>query len=316
MRAIPSLGSGAHKLMTLPSGEIAIVIATVGRCDDLRKMLSSVAAQTRLPAQVVIVDEAGEGNELARAFPQLNILVTTFPRGSASAKRNRGIECVPREIELIGFMDDDIVLEPQALAAIGDFWQSSPPGLGGVSCNLENQTPVFASRLKSLPLASRLALYDARGGVVLRSGFQTLLGCVAQNQEVQWLPSTAVVYHRQVLAEHRFDEWYQDYSYLEDLDFSYSISRQYQLVVLAEARFRHYPSPIGRTDPYLFGKKEVLNRLYFVRKHPELSTVACVFALAIRASISVFWGVTRLDGAHFRRVGGNVAAAFSTLIGT
>jgi len=206
------------------------------------------------------------------------------------------------------------VLEPQALAAIGDFWRSSPPGLGGVSCNLENQMPVFASRWKSLRLASRLALYDARGGVVLRSGFQTLLGCVAQNQEVQWLPSTAVVYHRQVLAEHRFDEWYQDYSYLEDLDFSYSISRQYKLVVLAEARFRHYPSPIGRTDPYLFGKKEVLNRLYFVRKHPELSPAACVFALGVRASISVFWGVTRLEGAHFRRVLGNFAAAFAILI--
>ena len=81
-----------------------------------------------LPAQVVIVDEAGEGNGLAREFPQLNIQVTTFPRGSASAKRNRGIECVPPEIELIGFMDDDIVLDPQALAAIEDFWRSSPPG--------------------------------------------------------------------------------------------------------------------------------------------------------------------------------------------
>jgi len=83
---------------------------------------------------------------------------------------------------------------------------------------------------------------------------------------------------------------------------------------LAEARFRHYPSPIGRTDPYLFGKKEVLNRLYFVRKHPELSPAACVFALGVRASISVFWGVTRLEGAHFRRVLGNFAAAFAILI--
>ena len=299
--------------MPIVAGQIAIVIATVGRCEELRTMLRSLATQTRLPDQVVLVDEAGEGNTLAREFPQLNIFVTTFPRGSASAKRNRGIHCVAPEIELIGFMDDDIVLEPQALAAMRDFWLSSPSDLGGVSCNLVNHPPLFASRLKSLKFASRLALYDARGGVVLRSGFHTLLGNVAQTQYVQWLPSTAVVYHRQVLAEHSFDEWYQGYSYLEDLDFSYSISRRYKLAVLAGARFCHYPSQIGRTDPYLFGKKEVLNRLHFVRKHPELSPASCLFALAIRASMSVILGVTRFEVAYFRRALGNLVAVFSSL---
>jgi glycosyltransferase involved in cell wall biosynthesis len=298
---------------TAPPEKIALIIPTIGRTDDLRKMLQSLAAQTCLPDQVVIIDEAGEATPLAREFTTLNIMAATFPRGSASAKRNRAIQCVPREIELLGFMDDDIVLEPEALATIREFWGSSAPGLGGVSCNLANHPPVFASRWKSTRLASRLALYDARGGVVMRSGFQTLLGCVEQNQEVQWLPSTAVVYHRQVLAEHRFDEWYEGYSYLEDLDFSYSIGRKYKLMVLAAARFRHYPSPIGRTDPYLFGKKEVLNRLHFVRKRAELSTAACARALAVRAVMSVMLGITKLDGSFFRRVGGNIAAVFSIL---
>ena len=276
-------------------------------------MLKSLAEQSVVPHQVIIVDEDGEGNTLAREFPQLNICVTTLPRGSASAKRNRGVQCVAPEIELIGFMDDDIVLEPQALAAMRDFWLSSPPDLGGASCNLVNHPPLCASRLKSLSFASQLALYDARGGVVLRSGFHTLLGYVSQTQYVQWLPSTAVVYHRRVLAEHSFDEWYQGYSYLEDLDFSYSISRKYELAVLAGARFCHYPSQIGRADPYLFGKKEVVNRLYFVRKHPELSPAWCAFALAVRALMSVILGVTRLEVAYFRRAWGNLVALLSSL---
>ncbi|MFZ0964135.1 MAG: glycosyltransferase [Terriglobia bacterium] len=299
--------------MPIVTGQIAIVIATVGRCEELRMMLRSLAAQTRLPDQVVLVDEGGEGDTLAREFPQLNIFVTTFPRGSASAKRNRGIQYVAPGIELIGFMDDDIILEPQAMAALRDFWLSSPSDLGGVSCNLVNHPPLFASRLKSLRLASRLALYDARGGVVLRSGFHTLLGCVSQNQYVQWLPSTAVVYRRQVLAEQSFDEWYQGYSYLEDLDFSYSISRKYKLAVLAGARFCHYPSPIGRTDPYLFGKKEVLNRLHFVRKHPELSPAPCYVALFMRTLISTFLGLTKLEGAYFKRAWGNIVGLVSVV---
>jgi GT2 family glycosyltransferase len=299
--------------MPFATDKIAIVIPTIGRCDELRRMLQSLAQQTRLPDQMVLVDEAGEGNTLAREFPQLNIFVTTFPGGSASAKRNRGVQCVFPEIELIGFMDDDIVLEPQALVAMRDFWLSAPPDLGGVSCNLVNHPPLFASRLKSLRFASQLALYDKRGGVVLRSGFHTMLGCVSQTQYVQWLPSTAVVYRRQVLAEHSFDEWYQGYSYLEDLDFSYSVSRNYKLAVLAGARFCHYPSEVGRNDPYVFGKREVANRLYFVGKHPELSTALCGLALTIRALLSLLLGVARLDESYFHRALGNCVALISSL---
>jgi hypothetical protein len=220
---------------------------------------------------------------------------------------------VAAEIDLIGFMDDDIVLEPQALEAMYNFWLTTPPDLGGVSCNLVNHPPLFAARWKSLKFASRLALYDAQGGRVLRSGFQTLIGFVAQTQYVQWLPSTAVIYRRSVLAEHCFDEWYQGYSFLEDLDFSYAIGRKYKLAVLADARFCHYPSQIGRTDPYLFGKKEVVNRLHFVRKYGELSTASCLLALAVRASMSVMLGIAKLDGAYFRRVLGNFVAVFSIL---
>jgi hypothetical protein len=97
------------------------------------------------------------------------------------------------------------------------------------------------------------------------------------------------------------------------LDFSYSISRKYELAVLAGARFCHYPSQIGRADPYLFGKKEVVNRLYFVRKHPELSPAWCAFALAVRALMSVILGVTRLEVAYFRRAWGNLVALLSSL---
>ncbi len=297
--------------MPAPTDKIAIIIPTVGRCDDLRRMLASLAPQSRPPDQVVIVDENGEGNDLAREFPQLNILVTTFPRGSASAKRNRGIECVAREIELIGFMDDDIVVEPAAIEAMLDFWKTATEDVGGASCNWMNQPPIYASKLKSLPLVSRLGLYDSRGGLVMRSGFQTVMGIVNGTRYVQWLPSGAVVYRRQVLEACSFDEWFRGYSYLEDLDFSYTLSKKYRLAVVANARFNHYPSSVGRISPYLFGKKEVTNRWRFVRKHPELSPALCWVALSIRALISTFLGLTSFEGTHFQRAWGNIVGLVS-----
>jgi len=148
-------------------------------------------------------------------------------------------------------------------------------------------------------------------GLVLRSGFHTQLGCVTENHFVQWLPSTAVVFRRQVLADNPFDEWYKDYSYLEDLDFSYSISRKWKLAVLADAQFWHYPSPIGRTSPYFFGKKEAINRCYFVRKFPELSLPLCCLALSIRALMSIFLGLTKFEGSYFKRAWGNAVGLVS-----
>lgn len=294
--------------------KIAVVVPTIGRPAELRRMLESLAHQSRVPDQVVIIDEDGEGKSLAREFPQLDVSVVTFPRGSVSAKRNQGIQTVRPDIDLIAFMDDDIVLEPQALELMLDFWRESSPELGGVSFNLVNHPPLFASRLKSLKIVARLALYDSRGGVVLRSGMHTLIGFVPETELVQWLPSTAVVYRRKVLAEYSFDEWYQGYSYLEDLDLSYSISQKYRLAVVAGARFCHHPSCIGRPGPYLFGKKEVLNRLHFVKKHPELSPAWCCLALSIRATMSIFLGLTKLEGAYFQRAGGNLVGLLSLLM--
>ena len=297
--------------MPVPTDKIAIIIPTIGRCDDLRRMLESLAKQSRPPDQVVIVDENGEGKALAREFPQLNIFVTTFPRGSASAKRNRGVQCIDPEINLIAFMDDDIVLDPPAIEAMLDFWKTAPEDVGGASCNLMNHPPLYAAKLKSLPIVSRLGLYDSRGGLVMRSGFQTLMGSVSETRYVQWLTTCAVVYRRQVLEKYSFDEWFRGYSYLEDLDFSYTLSKRFRLAVVANSRFYHYPSSIGRIDPYAFGKREVTNRLRFVRKHQELSPALCYVALSLRALMSTFLGLTRFEGAFFKRAWGNIVGLVS-----
>ncbi len=292
--------------MTALLQKIAIVIPTIGRDESLRRMIQSVITQTRLPDEIVVVDEGGEGHALAREFPSLRVKVNTYPKGSASAKRNRGAQFVTSDIHLIAFMDDDIVLEPHAIESMLKYWATAEDDLGGASFNWINQPTLFARHLKSLGFVGKLSLYDIRGGVVSKSGFHTVIGAVHETRTVQWLPSGAVVYPRFVLDEQLLDEWYQGYSYLEDLDFSYPLGKKYKLAVVADARYYHYPSNIGRVGSYAFGKMEVANRLHFVSKHPELSQVRCSIALVIRFFISIFLGVRELKTAYFRRAWGNV----------
>lgn len=299
----PFLPEHKHKL--------AIVIPTIGRYDELRKMLQSLAAQTRLPEQVIIVDQDEASQCLVEDFPQLHGSVIPLP-GSACRKRNAGCKATWSVADLIAFMDDDIVLEPGAIEAMLRFWDSASSDVGGASCNLANHPEVYARRLKSLSLVERLGLYGSGKGDVLKSGFQTMMPGITEDTYVRWLSSMAVVFRREVLAEFSFDEWFESYSYLEDLDLSYRVGKKYKLVVVADARMHHFPSTAGRPNLYLFGKKEILNRLHFVYKHPEFSRRACYSGLLVRMGMSVFLGLRHLDSGYLKRVAGNFAGIFLT----
>jgi len=277
-------------------------------------MLASLARQSRLPEEVIIVDEDGSTRALADDFGRLNIRVVVLP-GSAAAKRNAGIMAVRRDVALIGFMDDDIVLDAAAIEAMVAFWQQATPALGGACCNYVNAPRGFGQELKQLAIWDAVGLYGGRPGGVARSGFQTRMAHLRETVYVRWLPSGATFYARAILDQFRFDEWFESYSYLEDLDFSYRVGKKYRLAVVADARFYHFPSAVGRPDTYLFGKKEVINRLYFVHKHSEFSRPLCWVTLCIRMMLTVLDGFKKREGHHFRRAAGNLAGFFATAKG-
>ena len=285
--------------------KIAFVVATKDRPDDLRKMLQTLSAQSHPPDQVVIVDSSADPvSAVEQEFLELNIRYIHHTPPSASAQRNIGIGSVDPDMELIGFFDDDIVLAPNALERMLKFWQTAPNNLGGCAFNLMNPFPRSVSRLKESALTRCLGLYSDKKGVVMPSGWQTLTGTVTSTTFVEWLPSTASVWHRQIFDKFTFDEFFDGYSYLEDLDFSYSVSRHYKLAIVADAKYWHYPSPSGRVSQYRFGKIEVRNRLYIVRKH-RLSILKCYLGLMIRLFMTVGLAIKTRNMDGFRRALGN-----------
>jgi GT2 family glycosyltransferase len=137
------------------------------------------------------------------------------------------------------------------------------------------------------------------------SGWQTVTGELAETQFVDWLPSGAVLFRREVFIHNGFDEFFESYSYLEDLDFSYTISQMGRLAVVANAGFSHFPSSAGRVCARQFGCYEVRNRLYFVRKH-HLSLGRCYLGLAIRLAMSLYSGLADRNSSLLRRAMGNI----------
>jgi glycosyltransferase involved in cell wall biosynthesis len=106
-----------------------LVVATVGRTDELGRFLDSVAAQAVAQVRVIVVDQ-NEDERLDAIVDgrPLRLERIRAPRGLSRA-RNAGLELV--EADLVAFPDDDCVYPPGVLARVAD--KLRDPGLAGVT---------------------------------------------------------------------------------------------------------------------------------------------------------------------------------------
>ena len=285
---------------------MVFIIATKDRPLELRRLLQSIEQQSVKPGQIIVVDSGTvRADTVIGEFPKLPVSYIFSQPPSASRQRNEGLAAVSSSAEYIGFIDDDAVFEENSFQEMNHFWSTARPLVGGASFNMANHPPLFAASLKTHSFVERLGLYSSKRGAVLPSGFQTMIGTVDKDTRVDWLPSGAVLWQKRILDRYRFDEWYKGYSYLEDLDFSYTVGRSHQLFVVAGARYYHFPPSQGRGSDYEFGKKEVKHRLYFVRKNPGLSKGKCTQALILRMLISLLLIVRTGSPTYLKRALGN-----------
>ena len=285
---------------------ISMVVATKDRPDDLRRLLESLRQQTATPPGIIIVDASRESVEsVVTAFPELLAAYVRHWPPSAAAQRNAGIRACDPSTTLIGFADDDTIFEPDSFAAMLRFWESAGEDVLGASFNILNYRLPGGQSLKRSRISARLGLYPAKLGGVAPSGWQSVFGKVSQTQFVEWLPSTAAVWRRDVLDRYVFDEYFDTYSYVEDVDLSYSIGRNGRLAIVAEAGYSHFPSAGGRVSPRQFGRLEVRNRLYFVRKH-GLSLPRCFLGIGIRLVMTLVAALPFRDRRMLARAVGNV----------
>lgn len=285
---------------------ISLIVATKDRPDDLRRHLESLRCQTVAPTEIIIVDASREPVERVVAeFPELQIRHLRHWPPSAAAQRNTGIRACEPASTLIGFADDDTTFEPKAFANMLNFWNGAASNVLGAAFNIRNYAWRGHGFLKRSVLAERLGLYSAKPGSVAVSGWQTVIGEITETRFVDWIPSTAALFRREVFSQSLFDEVFESYSYLEDLDMSYAISRVGRLAVVADAGYSHFPSQGGRVSARQFGRYEVRNRIYFVRKH-RLSLARCYLGLGIRLAMSVGSGMVGRNKGLLSRALGNI----------
>jgi GT2 family glycosyltransferase len=274
-------------------------------------MLASVAEQSCLPDQIIIVDGGEETVEDAvKEFPTLSIRYLRVYPPSLAKQRNAGMSAIDSSMTLAGYLDDDLVLEPGSIEAMLTFLEQAPEDVGGARFNIITDPFPRAIWFKSLFLID-----SGERGVILRSGHPTMIGPVAGNKYVRWLSGGATIWLRKVIEEFAYDEWFAGTGYMEDIDYSYRVGTRYKLVVVADARVQHLSYPVRKDRNYLLGKWQTVNRMYFVKKHEDLSVPLCYWSMLGQLLLNFGTGIWKRDSGLIRRAWGNLVGLWYVVQG-
>jgi GT2 family glycosyltransferase len=293
--------------------KIAFVIPTKDRPDDLKRMLKSLADQEVKPDQIIVVDGSKPTiKNIVDNFDHLKITyISTYPP-SLAKQRNLGMALLNKNITLAGYLDDDVILERDAIKNMLKFWSKAMPNVGGAAFNITNTLPPKWTRIKSI-----FFLDSPKPGRLLSSGCTSILGHQKRNISVDWLCGGATVWRREVTNKYHYDEWFKGTGYLEDVDFSFNVKNKYKLFIVADAKLAHYSLPINPEKQYILGKWQIFNRMYIVNKYHSrgLSYKKAWIATVGMIIMNLGIGLIKQDNNAFNRCFGNIYAAFKQLIG-
>jgi GT2 family glycosyltransferase len=252
----------------------SVVILTRDRSEDLDECLSSLAQQTVLPDEVVILDNSSDKttSELIKQSRATLPFTVLYDRGHPSlgtaTGRNRAIDQTSGDIIFI--LDDDVVLTDHSYieTLLGIFEEDAANEIGGVCMNSNPNPGGALSFYTRLALRIPFLLESPRPGRVLPSGFRSHFP--SETSWVQCMPGCACAVRRAVVEKVRFDPGFETrpYAMSEDQDFSYRASLHWKLLWTDATEVWHKKSPHGgRLNPHDYYLSVVWNHHYFMRKN-------------------------------------------------
>jgi GT2 family glycosyltransferase len=248
----------------------SFVICTRNRPDDLRRCLTSLLRQSMLPSEVVIVDASDRPEKesiqrlLAGGGVKLKYLATAPGR---TMQLNRGVRASSGDP--VFFVDDDVELDDRFQEMILDAFEKGGPNVGGVQGRIidDIRPSPLGTAFRAFFLLSRHTKDDA--AKLLPSGYYTSPAYPTEVLEAQALRLCGLAYRRRVFDEFEFDERLGKggYALKEDVDFSYRVSRRYQLLVTPHAGFRHFKSTTERVGIRQKSRMHIVNNYFLFRKN-------------------------------------------------
>src|SRR5260370_2705104 len=199
---------------------ISVAVPTRGRPQDRQKLLASLLQQTRLPDELIVVDQSKGGDAHALAKDSMGAQLwehCAYVHNSSirgvSAARNVGIRAADADVVI--FLDDDVVLTADCLEAMESAFVANPgyAGIGGVELQMEHSALSYILYYEIFFVGP----FRDRKYRISRS-WRRLQGI----QPVTGLKTCLAGFRREFLALHRFDERWRS-ALLEDIDLCWEL---------------------------------------------------------------------------------------------
>ena len=254
---------------TYSGQDFVLIIPTKDRPEKLKNALKSIASQTILCGRLIVVDGGQSVKDLVENFSdRLPVEYYECQPPGQIRQRNMAISMLDSQTPLVCFLDDDIVLESEALEAMVNFWNKCEVDTAGVSFNIVNNPPFRHSCLRAI-----FGMSSPQQGRILRSGYNVANSPTTLDIKTQWLCGGATVWKSEIIIKFTNREVSSRWAICEDIIFSYPIGKKYPLYVCANAKVRHEHvyDHNAKVDHKYYGRAATLWRLHFVELNKMLS---------------------------------------------
>jgi len=245
----------------------SIIVCTKDRAEDLARFIESVDLQTRLPDELIIVDASGDGltQKLIQSVTRRARYKVKYTRAAPGLTRQRNIGVEMAGGDTLFLFDDDTVLEQDYVeivsATFDKYRLKNVGGICGRITNISENRPFRDAMFRTF-----FFLTDRSHGRLKLSGFPAFRrGSKCAFVEV--MPGNCMAYAKNVFKHFAFDENLTGYGFMEDVDFSYRVSKKFRLLYQPLARLAHYETTYTTVDSRKLKRMQIRNHFYLFKKN-------------------------------------------------
>jgi GT2 family glycosyltransferase len=274
--------------------KITLIICTYKRPISLSDLLVSLRSQFYRPNEIIIIDGSEDAKTKIlisnQSYSNLTYYKVPPEHRGLTKQRNYGVSKIPRDTDIVCFLDDDTILEPDYFEQLTAAYQAYPDaiGVGGYITNEVkwqksdgNSNPkkfYYKGWMREEPLRFRVRSWFG----LAPDTPPCCLPKFSHGRSVSFLPPDSSVhevehfmggvasYKAEVFKHIKFSSFFEGYGLYEDADFCFRLLLLGKLYVTTAARLSHHHEPLGRPNKFKYGQMVVRNGWYIWRvRHPK-----------------------------------------------
>lgn len=266
------------------AAQVSVIVPTIGRPASMRALLDSLAAQTAIPAEVLVAD--GSSNEdtarivLDPGWSKHGLVIRHLRVAPPNAVRQRVAAIKASHGEYLLFLDDDVELDARCIEEMLR-GMTSGANVVAVVADFSNQRwsgPTRAWRIyMRLVLGLRDGEWEGRVvGPLLRYGYQERRQLPAT---MEWIGTGNTLIMRSAYeSSGGMSDFFLHRSTInEDVDLGIKLRRQGTILFWPAARLAHHHAAGGRLSVATQAEDDVYNRFQILRNTMALGPLKAFF---------------------------------------